>query len=124
IVFANEHELIALYQTKTLDEAVEAVRGKCDIAAITQGASGSLIVSHDQTFKVACHPAPSVEDSTGAGDQYAAGFLFGLARGMDLPTCGKLASLAAAEVISHIGPRPQTSLAALANTQLNLKLAA
>lgn len=124
ILFANEHEVMELYQTPSLDDALNALRGKCDICAITRGDKGSLILAGEHVFEVAPHPVDALEDTTGAGDQYAAGFLFGLARGLDLPMCGKLASLAAAEVISHLGPRPETSLAALAQTHLGLKLAA
>lgn len=124
ILFANEHEIMELYQTQTLDEALNIIRGKCDICAITRSEKGSIILAGDHAFDVAPFPVTSLQDTTGAGDQYAAGFLFGLARGLELPVCGQLASLAASEVISHIGPRPHTSLSALAQTHLGIKLAA
>jgi sugar/nucleoside kinase (ribokinase family) len=82
--------------------------------AVTRSEKGSLIAAGAETFEVMPSPVEKVIDSTGAGDLYAAGFLFGHARGKSLPECGALGSLAAAEVISHMGPRPETSLKALA----------
>lgn len=84
---------------------------ECDIAVITRSEAGSTIVSGDQTIHVAADPVATVVDTTGAGDLYAAGFLFGQVRGLDLETCGRLGSLAAAEVISHV--RPQRALSEL-----------
>lgn len=124
VLFANENEIKALYQTKSFDDAVRAVRGHCDIAIITRSEKGSVVLQGDQTFEIKAAPVNKVVDTTGAGDQYAAGFLFGLARNLDIPTCGALGSLAAGEVISHVGPRPETSLAQLAKEKLGLKLAA
>jgi sugar/nucleoside kinase (ribokinase family) len=124
IVFANEAEILSLYETDNFDDAVNAIRGKCDIAAITRSEKGSVIVTADETLEIQAQPVAKVVDTTGAGDQYAAGFLFGYVRGMDLKTCGALGSLAAAEVISHLGPRPEISLATLAQQQLGIKLAA
>lgn len=114
ILFANEAEITALYQTDSFDEALRAVRGHCAIAALTRSAKGSVLVTGDET-----HPIPAVRidqlvDTTGAGDLYAAGVLFGLTHGRDLAACGRLGSLAAAEVIGHYGARPETSLKALA----------
>src|SRR4051812_37529431 len=114
ILFANEPEITALYEVDTLAEAVPRVSDHCEIAALTHGASGSTIVARGELHEIAAHPVDEVIDTTGAGDLYAAGFLYGLTHGHDLPTCGALGSLAAAEVISHIGPRPQASLASLA----------
>jgi sugar/nucleoside kinase (ribokinase family) len=85
-----------------------------DVAAITRGESGSVVVSGDERVAIAVVPVDKVVDTTGAGDQYAAGFLLGVARGLSLEDAGKLGSLAAAEVIAHWGPRPMTSLEALA----------
>jgi len=119
ILFANEAEITALYQTKDFDEAVAAARGKAKISAITRGKQGSTIISGDETHHVNAVPIEKVVDTTGAGDQYAAGFLHGLARGLSLDHCGRLGSLAAAEVIAHYGPRPQVSLRDLA-TQAGL----
>ena len=114
ILFANEAEITALYQTASFDEAVEAARGKAKISAITRGKQGSTIIAGDETHHVNAVPIEKVVDTTGAGDQYAAGFLHGLARGLSFDHCGRLGSLAAAEVIAHYGPRPQVSLRDLA----------
>jgi sugar/nucleoside kinase (ribokinase family) len=117
ILFANENEITMLYEVDTFDAALAQVRGHCEIAALTRGKNGSVIVNGGDAHVV--EPAPTkVVDTTGAGDLYAAGFLYGLTAGHDLPTCGRLASLAAAEVISHIGARPLTSLADLARPLL------
>jgi sugar/nucleoside kinase (ribokinase family) len=114
VVFANEVELTSLFQTTDFDAAAAALRARTQLSAITRGAAGSVILAGDQTHHVAAFPVEKVVDTTGAGDQYAAGFLFGLATGRPLPQCGALGSLAAAEVISHYGPRPQVSLKDLA----------
>ena len=110
IVFANEHELKALYETADLDTAVAALRRDCALAAVTLGSEGSLAVTRKDTFHVRAHPVERVVDLTGAGDLYAAGFLVGLSRGMELADCAALGGLAAAEVIGHVGPRPQRPL--------------
>jgi sugar/nucleoside kinase (ribokinase family) len=115
ILFANADEITMLYEVDTFEAALRHVGGHCEIAALTCGADGSVIVAGSQQHKVAAHPVMQLVDTTGAGDLYAAGFLFGLARGHDLPRCGRLASLAAAEVISHLGARPEVSLAELSN---------
>ena len=117
LLFANEDELTALFETPDFDRALEALRPHVKLAAVTRGARGSVILSQGERLSVAAHAVEKVVDTTGAGDQYAAGFMFGLARGRPLPQCGKLASLAAAEVISHYGPRPQVSLKELAAAQ-------
>lgn len=124
ILFANEAEILSLFQTTSFDEAAKAIRGKCEIAALTRSEKGSLILTADDAHEIKAQPIDKVIDTTGAGDQYAAGFLFGHARGMDLARCGALGSLAAAEVISHVGPRPETSLAELAAKKLGIKQAA
>jgi sugar/nucleoside kinase (ribokinase family) len=111
ILFANEHEIMSLYQVGSFDEAVKAVSNHCEIAALTRSAKGSTIVSGGKTVDVAASPVAKPVDSTGAGDQYAAGFLYGYTQGRDLATCGRLGSLAAAEVISHVGPRPAMNYA-------------
>ncbi len=113
LVFANEHELVSLYQTATLDDAIAAIRKDCPLAAVTCGANGSLIVTPTEVIKVPAVKPSELVDTTGAGDAYAGGFLFGLTRGDSLADCGYLGSLAASEVISHIGPRPQTKLSDL-----------
>ena len=114
ILFANEAEITALLRAPSFEAAAEAIAGRCAIAALTRGEKGSVIVAGERRHAIAAAPVARVVDSTGAGDQYAAGFLFGLARGRPLAACGRLGSLAAAEVIGHYGPRPSTSLAELA----------
>jgi sugar/nucleoside kinase (ribokinase family) len=114
LLFANENEICALFETEDFDAAVAALRPHVKLAAITRSEAGSVILSQGERLKVAAEPVEKVVDTTGAGDQYAAGFMFGLSRGRPLQQCGQLASLAAAEVISHYGPRPLVSLKDLA----------
>jgi sugar/nucleoside kinase (ribokinase family) len=114
ILFANEAEICSLYETKSFAEAARAVAGECQLAVLTRSERGSLIVTPDDSISIDAAPVAQVVDTTGAGDLYASGFLYGLTHGSDLAACGRLASLCAAEVISHMGPRPQTSLADLA----------
>jgi len=113
LLFANEAEITALYGSD-FDAAVESVRASGTTAALTRSEKGSVIVAGDSLVEVPAHPVAEVVDTTGAGDLYAAGFLFGFSRQMDLATCGALGSVAAAEVISHMGPRPEASLQQLA----------
>jgi sugar/nucleoside kinase (ribokinase family) len=114
VLFANEEEARSLYEVDTIEQAVETLKSKCEIAVITRSEKGSLILHGNDLYEVKAEPVSKVVDTTGAGDAYAAGFLFGYTEGMSLRECGKLGSIAAAEVISHIGPRPQANLAALA----------
>jgi len=114
LLFANESEVCALFETDDFDVAVAALRPHVKLAAITRSEAGSVILSQGERLTVAAEPVEKVVDTTGAGDQYAAGFMFGLSRGRPLQQCGQLASLAAAEVISHYGPRPLVSLKDLA----------
>jgi sugar/nucleoside kinase (ribokinase family) len=114
VLFANEDEVVSLYRTSDLPGALAGLRGKCQVAAVTRGARGSVILGDGEAIEIAAHPVERVVDTTGAGDLYAAGFLFGLAEGLDLASCGRLAGLAAAEIIGHFGARPETSLKALA----------
>jgi len=113
VLFANEAEICALYQVSDFDAALQRVRGHCEVAALTRSERGSVVVSGDEVHVVDAHPVDVVVDTTGAGDLYAAGFLFGLSRGLDLATCARLGSRAAAEVISHVGARPTSPLAQL-----------
>lgn len=113
IVFANEAELISLYEADAFEPALEQLRKDAQIAAVTRSEKGSVVVSGDETVVAKAEPVAKVVDTTGAGDQYAAGFLFGISRGMDLATAAKLGHIAAAEVISHYGPRPETPYAEL-----------
>lgn len=112
ILFANETEITALYETNTWEEAVEAVRAEVGLAALTRSEAGSTIVRGTETVSVAAAPC-AVVDTTGAGDAYAAGVLAGLTSGLPLAACGRLGSLAAAEVIGHYGARPEADLRAM-----------
>ncbi|RZJ91347.1 MAG: adenosine kinase, partial [Brevundimonas sp.] len=114
IVLANEGELGALFQTDDFDAAAGQLAAMVEVAAVTRGAEGSVVIRGDERVTVPAYPVETLIDTTGAGDQYAAGFLLGLARGLDLEASGKLGSLAASEVIAHWGPRPMTSLKSLA----------
>lgn len=113
IVFANETELLSLYEVGDFDEGLQAIRGHCEIAALTRSEKGSVIVSGDEVHVVDAAPVSRVVDTTGAGDLYAAGFLYGYTNGKDLAACGHIASLAASEIISHFGARPDVPLRTL-----------
>jgi sugar/nucleoside kinase (ribokinase family) len=113
ILFGNEDELRALYEVPTLDEAIHLVRGDCHLAVITMGKDGCAIVTKDGVVKAPAEPVAQVLDTTGAGDLFAAGFLFGYTRELPLEECAKLGAIAAAEVISHVGPRPLVELKTL-----------
>lgn len=110
VVFANEHEVQALYQTATAEEAVETIRGRCGLAAVTRSVRGSQLITADDTVEIPSYDVGEVVDTTAAGDLYAAGVLHGLAQGYPLEVCGRLGSIAAAEVITHLGARPRTPL--------------
>ncbi len=112
ILFANEEEIKSLYQVETFEEAVARVKGKCEIVAITRSEKGSAILHDGKITEIKAVPV-EVVDTTGAGDQYAAGFLYGYTEGMSIEECGRLATAAAGEVISHVGPRPLIKLSDL-----------
>jgi sugar/nucleoside kinase (ribokinase family) len=114
IVFANEKEITTLYEVNSFDEAADAALQDCELAVLTRSEDGSMILGAGETTEIPADPVSRVMDATGAGDLYAAGFLFGLTQELPVETCGRLGSLAAAEVISHIGARPESSLAKLA----------
>ncbi|MEM9377549.1 MAG: adenosine kinase [Pseudomonadota bacterium] len=114
VLFANEEELLSLYETRDFDGAIAQLRTETGLAAITRSEKGSVVIGDGDPVAVSAEPVSNVVDTTGAGDQYAAGFLFGIARGLPLATCARLGHIAAAEVISHYGPRPEVSLSALA----------
>jgi len=118
ILFANEDEIMSLYQTDSFEDALDHVRGHCKIAALTRSAKGSVIVSGDQVHEVAAEKNVKVVDTTGAGDAYAAGFLYSLTHDYDLTTAARIGGIAAAEVISHMGARPDVSLEALIGEKL------
>jgi sugar/nucleoside kinase (ribokinase family) len=121
LVFANEAEVKALFETDDFNLAAAKLGAMTNICAITRGEQGSLVLAGAQSHRIAADPVAKVVDTTGAGDQYAAGFLYGLARGLDFETCGRLGSLAAAEVIGHYGPRPAVNLKDLATAKGLLK---
>src|SRR5947208_3401800 len=114
LVFANERELHSLYQTADFDTALNALRNDARLAVITRSEKGCLVVTREETDAVPATPIERVVDATGAGDLFAAGFLVGLSRGVDYRTAARLGALAAAEVIQHLGARPETSLKDLA----------
>jgi adenosine kinase len=114
LVFANESELKSLYETADFDTALAALRRQAALAVVTRSEKGCVVVSGDDTVAVPAAPIEKLVDATGAGDLFAAGFLTGLARGRDHQTAARLGALAAAEVIQHIGARPEVSLKELA----------
>ncbi len=114
VLFANRTELESLYETGSLAAAISALRDDCRLAAVTDSGNGSYVVTGESVELVPAAPVDTVVDTTGAGDLYASGFLLGYARGLPLTTCAALGSLAAAEVIGHVGPRPAVDLRELA----------
>ncbi len=113
ILFANESEITALYEVADFDEACRLVGRDCAFAAVTRGADGSAVVSEGAVTPIAAAAAAQVVDTTGAGDLYAAGVLYGLAHGFEPAECGRIGAVAAAEIISHYGARPESRLADL-----------
>jgi len=113
VLFANEAELLALTECEHFDQAVEAVRGRAEWVAVTRGALGSVVITPARTIHVPASPVAKVVDTTGAGDLYAAGFLFGYTRDGSPEECARLGALAAAEIISHFGARPEVKLSTL-----------
>ncbi|MEB3242599.1 MAG: adenosine kinase [Cyanobacteriota bacterium] len=118
LLFANEMEITSLYKANSFEEAAEQVRGRCQVAALTRSASGSLVLSADQSLPIAPYQLGELVDTTGAGDLYAAGFLYGYTRGESLERCGRLGSLCAGQVVTQLGPRPQASLPELVKRHL------
>lgn len=114
LIFANEAELTSLYQTEDFDKALTQLRSDATLAVVTRSEKGCVVVAKDKVTPVPASPIKQMVDTTGAGDLFAAGFLFGLVRGLNHEQCGQFGALAAAEVIQHIGARPQTSLQDLA----------
>ncbi len=114
ILFANEDEIKSLFQKDDFDDAINAISEHVEIAAVTRGEKGAVIISEGKQIKIDAVPVDNVIDTTGAGDQFAAGFLYGFTEDKPLEECGKLGAIAAAEVISHIGPRPAVKLSDLA----------
>jgi sugar/nucleoside kinase (ribokinase family) len=118
ILFANESEILSLYQVERFDDALQRVRKHCEIAALTRSEKGSVVVNGDEVHVIDAEKGVKVVDTTGAGDAYAGGFVYGYTQGYDLATCGRLGGLMAAEVISHLGPRPEADIKKLASAVL------
>jgi sugar/nucleoside kinase (ribokinase family) len=114
ILFANEAEICSLYETKDFEQAAAAVRGEAEIAVLTRSEKGATVVTAKDRVAVPAAPVARVVDTTGAGDLFASGFLYGFTRGKDLAHCAKLGALCAAEIISHFGARPEVKLKELA----------
>jgi sugar/nucleoside kinase (ribokinase family) len=121
ILFANESELLSLYQVTDFDVALQRVRQDCRIACLTRSEKGSVIVRGEEVHVIDAMRLGPVVDTTGAGDLYAAGFLYGYRQTGDLALSGRIASLAAGEVISHVGARPQRDLKALLREKLGVR---
>jgi len=113
ILFGNEAEIKALYEVETFEEALEATRKEAKIAALTRSEKGSVVIKGGETYAVPAAPVAKVVDTTGAGDLYASGFLFGFTQNKPLAECARLGGIAAAEVISHVGARPEQALRSL-----------
>lgn len=110
ILFGNEAEIKSLYQVDTFEKALEATRKEGKIAALTRSEKGSVVIKGSETYAVPAAPITKLVDTTGAGDLYASGFLYGFTRGKPLAECARLGGVAASEIISHVGPRPETPL--------------
>ncbi len=118
ILFANETEICALFEVNHFAEAAQLVAGKCEVAALTRSEAGSVVVHGNERVEVPAHPVEKLVDTTGAGDLYAAGFLVGWCRGRPLFESARLGSIAAAEVISHFGARPEVQLSRIVPPEL------
>jgi sugar/nucleoside kinase (ribokinase family) len=114
ILFANEAEICSLYETKDFEQAAAAVRGEAEVAVLTRSEKGAVVVTAKDRVAVPAAPVGKVVDTTGAGDLFAAGFLYGFTRRKDMAHCAKLGALCAAEIIAHFGARPEAKLADLA----------
>ena len=118
VLFANEEEIVSLYEAYDFDDALQHARHKCEIACLTRSEKGSVIVADGEVHIIDAEPVAKVVDTTGAGDAYAAGVLHGLTTGRDLHTAGRIGSICAAEVISHMGARPEVALDKLVREKL------
>jgi sugar/nucleoside kinase (ribokinase family) len=118
ILFANEDEIKSLYEVDDFDAALQCVRDKCSVAVLTRGEKGSVVISGNEVHVADCEKVDQVVDTTGAGDSFAAGFLFGYTKEYDLGTCARIGAICAAEIISHYGARPEADLADLVGAAL------
>ncbi len=118
VLFANEDEIVSLFETHSFDDALQRIRHRCRIAVLTRSEKGSVVVAGDEVHIVDAEQVAEVVDSTGAGDAYAAGFLYGLTRQLPLEACARIGSIAAAEVISHVGARAEVPLVDLVPARL------
>jgi sugar/nucleoside kinase (ribokinase family) len=116
ILFANEDEITSLYEATSFDDAIDQVRQETRIAAITRSEKGAVLIEGGEATTIPAEPVDKIVDTTGAGDLFAAGVLSGLSKGLDLTSSGRLGAIAAAEIISHIGARPNVELGALARS--------
>ncbi len=118
ILFSNEDELKALYQVESINDGLHQLREDCEFAAVTRNEHGSVVIDGDEVVIIDAEPVDSVVDATGAGDMYAAGFIYGFVRGKPIENCGKIGSIVASEVITHMGPRPLVPLTSVVPTRL------
>jgi len=118
ILFANEDEIKSLYEVEDFEDAVKKVKAQAELIVLTRGEKGAVILKGLERFEVAAEKA-DVQDTTGAGDLYAAGFLYGYSQGYDMEKCGRIAAICAAEVISHVGARPEANLKELVDSKLS-----
>ena len=119
ILFANEAEITSLFETSNFDAALQQARENCEISCLTRGEKGSIVISNDEIHVIDPEPISAVVDTNGAGDQYAAGFLYGHTRGWPIQVCGRIGGIAAAEVISHQGARPEVDLRKLVSEKVS-----
>jgi sugar/nucleoside kinase (ribokinase family) len=118
ILFSNEDELKALYQVNSINDGLHQLRDNCEFAAVTRNEHGSVVIDGDEVVIIDAEPVESVVDATGAGDMYAAGFIYGFVRGKPIEQCGKIGSIVASEVITHMGPRPLVALTSVVPERL------
>lgn len=118
VLFSNEDELKALYEVDSINDALHMLRDNCEFAAVTRNEHGSVVIDGDEVVIIDAEPVESVVDATGAGDMYAAGFLYGFVRGKPIEQCGRIGSIVASEVITHMGPRPLVPLTTVVPAEL------
>jgi sugar/nucleoside kinase (ribokinase family) len=122
VLFANEAEVKSLYQTDSFDAALQVVRENAEIAVLTRSEKGAVIVAGPEVHVIDAERVGQVVDTTGAGDLFAAGFLFGITQGLSPATAGRIGAVCAGEIISHFGARSATKLADLVQTKLGIKV--